>query len=80
MMKPKIDVLDVKYSIWDKFANVGGNFGIFAEIVGCSFLGLLNLSMKIPPSGLASIIRKGLKRFKKKKSKSQQTPKSKLPK
>ena len=83
MMKPKIDVLDVKYSIWDKFANVGGNFGIFAEIVGCSFLGLLNfviLGMKIPPSGLASIIRKGLKRFKKKKSKSQQTPKSKLPK
>ena len=39
---PEIDLVDVSYSTWDKFANFGGNFGIFAEITGCSFLGMLN--------------------------------------
>ena len=39
---PEIDLIDVSYSTWDKFANFGGNFGIFAEITGCSFLGMLN--------------------------------------
>ena len=33
----------VIYTTWDKFANFGGNFGIFAEITGVSFLGVLNL-------------------------------------
>ena len=40
--KPDIQVIDAKYSILDKFANFGGNFGIFAEITGCSFLGMVN--------------------------------------
>ena len=31
------------YTTWDKFANFGGNFGIFAEITGVTFLGVLNL-------------------------------------
>ena len=42
ILKPHIKVIDAKYSIMDKFANFGGNFGIFAEITGCSFLGMLN--------------------------------------
>ena len=33
----------VIYTTWDKFANFGGNFGIFAEITGVTFLGVLNL-------------------------------------
>ena len=41
-MKPEIDWIDTKYTVMDKFANFGGNFGIFAEITGCSFLGILN--------------------------------------
>ena len=40
--KPEIKVIDAKYSTLDKFANFGGNFGIFAEITGCSFLGMVN--------------------------------------
>ena len=42
ILKPKVKVIDAKYSILDKFANFGGNFGIFAEITGCSFLGIMN--------------------------------------
>ena len=42
MLEPEINVIDAKYSIDDKIANFGGNFGIFAEITGCSFLGMLN--------------------------------------
>ena len=42
IVEPEIKVIDAKYSINDKIANFGGNFGIFAEITGCSFLGMLN--------------------------------------
>ena len=41
-MKPEIDLIDVKYTFLDKIANFGGNFGIFAEMTGFSFLGILN--------------------------------------
>ena len=43
ILKPEVQVIDAKYTILDKFANFGGNFGIFAEITGWSFLGILNL-------------------------------------
>ena len=42
ILEPEIKVIDAKYSILDKFANFGGNFGIFAEITGSSFLGMVN--------------------------------------
>ena len=42
-MQPEIDVINPKYTELDTFANVGGIFGIFGEITGVSFLGLLNL-------------------------------------
>ena len=42
-LKPDMDYTDVIYTTWDKFANFGGNFGIFAEITGVTFLGVLNL-------------------------------------
>ena len=42
-MQPNIELIDAKYTTLDLFANFGGNFGIFAEITGCSFLVLLNL-------------------------------------
>ena len=42
LITPKIDLVDVEYPIWDKFANFGGNFGIFAEITGIHFLGVMN--------------------------------------
>ena len=41
--KPDVTSINLKYSTDDKFANFGGSFGIFAEITGCSFLGLLNI-------------------------------------
>ena len=40
--EPEFDQIDVKYTTLDKFANFGGNFGIFAELTGVSFLGILN--------------------------------------
>ena len=42
ILKPKVQVIDAKYSMLDKFASFGGKFGIFAQITGCSFLGILN--------------------------------------
>ena len=41
-IEPEMDYVDLTYTVWDKFANLGGNFGIFAEITGISFLGMLN--------------------------------------
>ena len=42
-LKPEINIISPKYTTSDTFANFGGTFGIFAEITGCSFLGLLNI-------------------------------------
>ena len=42
-MAPEIDLVDVKYTLMDKIANFGGNFGIFVEITGWSLLGFINL-------------------------------------
>lgn len=46
-LEPKLEIADASYSTWDKFANFGGNFGIFAEITGISFLGMLNFVILI---------------------------------
>ena len=51
VLKPEVDIIDVKYTTADQFAKFGGNFGIFAQITGCSFLVLLNifiLMFKLP--------------------------------
>ena len=42
-LSPDVNSVELTYSTWDKFANFGGNFGIFAEITGFSFLGLLHI-------------------------------------
>ena len=42
-MKPQFNLIDEKQTTMDQFANFGGNFGIFAEITGVSFLGILNI-------------------------------------
>ena len=42
-IEPEMDQIDAKYTKMDQFAKFGGNFGIFSEITGISFLGLLNL-------------------------------------
>ena len=47
-MKPEINIIRPKYTTSDTFANFGGIFGIFAEITGCSFLGLLNILILVP--------------------------------
>ena len=41
--QPEIDKINAKYTWLDNFAQFGGNFGIFAELTGCTFLGLLNI-------------------------------------
>ena len=43
IMEPNIDIVDAKYKLFDKLAMLGGHFGIFAEITGCSLLILLNI-------------------------------------
>ena len=35
--------LDVRTTTTDKIANFGGTFGIWAQLIGCSLLGLINL-------------------------------------
>ena len=47
IMEPEIKVIDQKYTMMDKFALFGGNFGIFVEITGCSFLVVLNFLILI---------------------------------
>ena len=42
-MKPEIEFIDVKYTFMDKIANFGGKFGIFAQLTGWSFIGIINL-------------------------------------
>ena len=42
-LPPNVKFMDVKYTMMDHLANFGGNFGIFAEVTGCSFLALLNI-------------------------------------
>ena len=40
---PEVEKIELKYSTMDKFANFGGNFGIFSEITGCSLIALVNV-------------------------------------
>ena len=42
-LQPNFNWVDTKYTLMDKLAGFGGNFGIFAEITGCSLLALLNI-------------------------------------
>ena len=42
-LPPRMNRIDVKYTVMDKFASFGGKFGIFAQLTGCSFLGLINI-------------------------------------
>ena len=35
--------LDVRTTTTDKIANFGGTFGIWAELTGCTLLGMINL-------------------------------------
>ena len=42
ILKPQINVVDAKYTFLDKIASFGGKFGIFAQITGCSLLGMMN--------------------------------------
>ena len=39
----KTTVSDVRTTITDKIANLGGTYGIWAELTGCSLLGIINL-------------------------------------
>ena len=41
----RMTVLDARYSLSDKIAGFGGNFGIFVELTGISFLPLINISL-----------------------------------
>lgn len=68
--KPEIDIVDVTYSVWDKFANFGGNFGIFAEITGASLLGMMNfiiLLLKYASTKIILICKNRLAKLKEKR-------------
>ena len=43
--KVDMTLLDAKYTLSDKIANFGGMFGIFAELTGCTLLGLINICL-----------------------------------
>ena len=42
-LSPSIRYMDVKYTLMDYLANFGGQFGIFAEVTGCSLLAIINI-------------------------------------
>ena len=46
-LQPKINTVDTKYTLSDFIANFGGNFGLFEQLTGWSFLGMLNLIILI---------------------------------
>ena len=39
----RMSVSDARTTITDKIANLGGTYGIWAELTGCSLLGIINL-------------------------------------
>ena len=39
----EMNMLEVRTTITDKIANLGGTYGIWAELTGCSLLGIINL-------------------------------------
>ena len=41
--KPEIVAIGIKYTTDDKIVKFGGTFGIFSQLTGCTFLGLLNM-------------------------------------
>ena len=42
-LKPKVTLIDLKYSSLDKIANFGGKFGLFAQLTGCSLLAIFKI-------------------------------------
>ena len=42
-LQPHIDIISPKYTVSDLIANFGGQFGLFEQVSGASFLGILNL-------------------------------------
>ena len=46
-MQPNMLIVDKKYTVSDFIAGFGGKFGIFAQLTGWSFLGILNILILI---------------------------------
>ena len=46
-LQPQIDIISPKYTVSDLIANFGGQFGLFEQVSGASFLGILNLIILI---------------------------------
>ena len=41
--KVEVETRDVRTTFSDKIANLGGTYGIWAELTGCSLLGIIHL-------------------------------------
>ena len=41
--EPEIQIMSLKYSFFDMVGNFGGQFGLFEQVTGASFLGIINL-------------------------------------
>ena len=42
-MQPEINTISPKYTIFDMIGNFGGQFGLFEQVTGATFLGIVNL-------------------------------------
>ena len=42
-MQPEVNIISPKYTVFDMIGNFGGQFGLFEQVTGASFLGLINL-------------------------------------
>ena len=45
--KPEVNIISPKYTIFDMIGNFGGQFGLFEQVTGASFLGLINIVILI---------------------------------
>ena len=39
----KVDVLTVRYTVFDKIASFGGSFGLLTQFTGCSMLAIIHI-------------------------------------
>ena len=45
--QPEVNIISPKYTIYDMIGNFGGQFGLFEQVTGASFLGLINIVILI---------------------------------
>ena len=59
--KVDVTILESRYALSDQIANIGGIFGVWAELTGFSFLGIINVFLIVLKVMLGILKRWGFK-------------------